>query len=82
MGGSTGGNETSSTYTEDVGKAPFRNKIFSWFGGRKNFNAYLGVSLTVLWTALGWPKSALFIVLGLLGITNLAIAHEDGKKVN
>lgn len=57
-------------------------EIFYFLGGRKNFNAYLGVLLVILWTLTGWDKEALYLALGLLGLTNGAIAIEDGLRGN
>lgn len=54
--------------------------MFDFFGGRKNFNAYLGVLLVVVWTVLDLPKEALYLALGLLGLTNATIAFEDSRK--
>ncbi len=58
-----------------------RNPIFDFFGGRKNFNLYFGVVLVVVWQLLEWPKESLWVVLGLLGLTNGALAVSDlGNK--
>lgn len=54
--------------------------MFDFFGGRKNFNAYIGVLLVIAWTVFKLDPESLYLALGLLGLTNAAIAFEDSRK--
>lgn len=51
--------------------------IFKFFGGRKNFNAYLSVALVIVWQVTKWPNEALFTAVGFLGLTNVALVGSD-----
>lgn len=56
------------------------NPIFDMFGGRKSFNAYLGVVLVITWAIFKLDPESLYLALGLLGLTNATIAFEDSRK--
>lgn len=57
-------------------------QIFDFFGGRKNFNAYLAVILVVVWQFTHWPNEALFTAVGFLGLTNAALVASDVAERN
>lgn len=51
--------------------------LFNFFGGRKNFNAYVAIALVIAWQITQWPQEALLMAIGFLGLTNVALVGSD-----
>lgn len=57
------------------------SRLYAWFGGRKQFNTYLGAALLVGYAAFDHPDFLAFAggIGAVLGFGSFTVAYEDRK---